>query len=48
MDGGRLPEKLFTSIDICSMAGSFDKSSKTAHGKNTFNDEITLPDYSLP
>jgi hypothetical protein len=32
-------------MDISSMAGSFDKSSKTAHGKNTFNDKIALARY---
>jgi hypothetical protein len=33
IDGGKVPEKLLDSIHITSMAGSFDKSSKTAHGK---------------
>jgi hypothetical protein len=33
MDGGKVPEKLFICINIFSMAGSLDKSSKTAHGK---------------
>jgi hypothetical protein len=33
IDGGKVPEKLFISSHIRSIAGSFDKSSKTAHGK---------------